>query len=1078
MGLSLLLPLLKINFWQQGAENNQAIRVLRAVSVGDEYMNNIVITANSSSWNFQNMYPLVYWLVSLVFFFVLVRTLFIIRMLLKKYPVQQIEEVTFVNTSDDSTPFSFFKYIFWNSSIDMSTVTGKQIFKHEVAHIQEKHTYDKLFVNILLIFCWCNPFFWLYRKELNMIHEFIADKKAVEDSDTAAFAAMILQTAYPKQRFELTNNFFYSPIKRRLLMLTKIDNPRVSYFVRVMALPLVVLVFAAFTFKAKTNASVYHGKKITVVIDAGHGGQDLGAKSIDGIYEKNFTLAIAKKVKELNISNDIEIVLTRENDITQTPQQKLDIAESKQADLLISFHCDAQPVNTVNKKSGLSIYISKDNERMTPQSKLLASSVIESFKLNYSLPVNETLGQRYITANLLKENSFPAIIIQTGFITTPADLAYLKTPAAKETIAKNVLAAIKKFANSQLEQNNILNNTLINDTLPTSIFINAKHSDTNYTKSNDFKNKALVIVDSKEIGNVGINYIDQSNEKFSTAVVYNRAEAQKIYGPKGKYGVIKLTKRDAVFVTADTVFFDEKTRSIKLSGSDINLKGDYSDALIYLENKIITADQLKAVDPKKIDHISVLQGDKLNDVTDAKGKKSVIYISLKANDLPEVTIKSKIQTQPLYVIDGVVKDKSFNLTEINKNDILSIDILKDDAAIKQYGDKGKDGVIIIKTKNPNKANSFSTAQTADIEAEKTLQKKKLAEQENKVKLDLEARTVKGKKISDGEMAALKLQLASIEKQKKAEVDPVEKNVQGRKMTDGELADLMKQKILIEQLSKAKADDLAARNIQGRKMTDKELANLKQNLQLEQQNKAKANDLAEITVEGKKLSDQQIQELKQRKLLQEQQAKAEQDNKIFIKMEVSPKFTGGDEAWRKYLQENLNANTPVDEGWKAGKYTVIVKFIVHTDGTVTDVTTENYKGSKTANECIRVIKNAPKWIPAIQNGRNVNAYKKQPITFLIEEAEEKIKSEASNIFSVPLKVHLMNDGKVNTYNMVGNGTFTVKSGSLYFLNGKIISNPQNIPSSSVIAMESYDEASGQKYFGDKGKYGVLLLKTKS
>ena len=225
MSLSLLLPFLKINIWQPDSTQNQAIRVLQAVSAGDEYMSNIVITAQKSNLSFEQLYIIVYWLVSITFFFVMIRTLYLIRTLLKKYPVQQIEQVSFVNTNDDSTPFSFLKYIFWNSSIDINTTTGRQIFKHEVAHIQEKHTYDKLFVNIALIFCWCNPFFWLYRKELNMIHEFIADKKAVKNSDTAAFAAMILQAAYPKQQFNLTNNFFYSPIKRRLMMLTKMDNP-------------------------------------------------------------------------------------------------------------------------------------------------------------------------------------------------------------------------------------------------------------------------------------------------------------------------------------------------------------------------------------------------------------------------------------------------------------------------------------------------------------------------------------------------------------------------------------------------------------------------------------------------------------------------------------------------------------------------------------------------------------------------------------------------------------------------------------------------------------------------------------
>ena len=250
--VSLSLPLLKVDLLQQGDQHSQVIKALQVVSAGDDYMNNMVITANKDSWSFQQLYPLIYWIASIIFFISLLQTFFAIRALLKKYPVRPIDDISFVNTNDKSTPFSFFRYIFWNANIDMQSTTGKQIFKHEMAHIRERHSHDKLFINLILCFFWCNPFFWFYRKELNMIHEFIADKKAVEDNDTAAFAAMILLVSYPQHRFPLTNNFFYSPIKRRLFMLTKTKNPRLSYIARIMVLPLAALIFIAFTFKVKS----------------------------------------------------------------------------------------------------------------------------------------------------------------------------------------------------------------------------------------------------------------------------------------------------------------------------------------------------------------------------------------------------------------------------------------------------------------------------------------------------------------------------------------------------------------------------------------------------------------------------------------------------------------------------------------------------------------------------------------------------------------------------------------------------------------------------------------------------------
>jgi hypothetical protein len=520
--LSLLLPLIKINFWQQNETTSTGvIQVLQAVSSSDEYMDTIIVAAKSNRFNTAQLYPFAYLLVSIVFIFIFLHGLYIIFRLLKKYPQQIINSISFVNTDDKRTPFSFLKYIFWNNSIDIETTTGQQIFKHELAHVQEKHSHDKLFINIILIFFWCNPFYWLIRKELNMIHEFIADKKAVEDSDTAAFAAMILQATYPQHRFQLTNNFFYSPIKRRLLMLTKNKNPKVNYFGRIMVLPLAVLIFTAFTFK----------------INKGH---------------KNDTVPVAK---------------------------------------------------------------------------------------NYY-------------AN--KKQSF-------------------------------------------------------NDTVPFSIFINAKHSDTNYFKTDDFKSKALIIVDGKEIGNFGMNYIDKSNAQYNSLITYNPKEAKKLYGEKGKYGVIKLTIKDVVSITADSLFVDAKNNSIKVSGHKTVIKGDLSNTLIYIDGKISTPAELEAIPASKISSVDILKGDKLDDIIDAKGKTAMINVQLKPVDLPEIIIHSK-KTNPLYIIDGKESTKE-NLDKVNPERIEDVRVIKESTSLQVYGEKGRNGVVIVNLK-PEKLPPFIKKMTS------------------------------------------------------------------------------------------------------------------------------------------------------------------------------------------------------------------------------------------------------------------------------------------------------------------------------------------------------------------------------
>ncbi|MGN6400833.1 MAG: M56 family metallopeptidase, partial [Flavisolibacter sp.] len=275
VGLSLTLPLMQIAFYHYSEAPNQAIKLLRVVASADDYMETIYIRQHQSVTTTQ-WFGLAYLAVSVLLLSTLIVSVVKIYFIVKTHRIQFVNSIKFVSTQEQGTPFSFFRYIFWNDKIDIHSATGQQIFQHELVHVKEAHTFDKLLLQIILIFFWCNPFFWLIRKELQMIHEFIADKKAVQQHDTANLAAMILQASYPHQFSQITNPFFQSSIKRRLLMLTKIQNPRISYLSRILALPLIAFVVFAFSFKTKNASVIPLEEPITVVIDAGHGKQPNG----------------------------------------------------------------------------------------------------------------------------------------------------------------------------------------------------------------------------------------------------------------------------------------------------------------------------------------------------------------------------------------------------------------------------------------------------------------------------------------------------------------------------------------------------------------------------------------------------------------------------------------------------------------------------------------------------------------------------------------------------------------------------------------------------------------------------------
>jgi protein TonB len=114
------------------------------------------------------------------------------------------------------------------------------------------------------------------------------------------------------------------------------------------------------------------------------------------------------------------------------------------------------------------------------------------------------------------------------------------------------------------------------------------------------------------------------------------------------------------------------------------------------------------------------------------------------------------------------------------------------------------------------------------------------------------------------------------------------------------------------------------------------------------------------------------------------AATEDYDKEFKTVQIQAKFPGGDGEWRKYLERSLNRDLPVENGAPPGNYTVVVSFLVDKDGSISEVKAENAPGYGTAEEAIRVIRKGPKWIPAVQNGRNVIYRQRQSITFQVAE----------------------------------------------------------------------------------------------
>ena len=106
------------------------------------------------------------------------------------------------------------------------------------------------------------------------------------------------------------------------------------------------------------------------------------------------------------------------------------------------------------------------------------------------------------------------------------------------------------------------------------------------------------------------------------------------------------------------------------------------------------------------------------------------------------------------------------------------------------------------------------------------------------------------------------------------------------------------------------------------------------------------------------------------------------DEIFTKVEIESSYPGGTGAWMRYLNKTFRYPQEAQDDGVQG--TIVVQFIVDKEGNVSEV--EAVSGPSTGGlreEAIRVIKKSGKWEPAVQNGRKVKSYKKQPITFKLE-----------------------------------------------------------------------------------------------
>jgi TonB-dependent SusC/RagA subfamily outer membrane receptor len=687
--VSWIVPLIKI-FWQQERSGVRQVDLLNVVAVNNSEME-AMVTSQQHSLDWVSLLPHLYVGISVFLAVAMLVSLYRIYKIYTTHECSNLQQFYLVMTRVKGTPFSFFSYIFWNAEIDIQTPAGKQILQHELTHVTQYHTIDKIVIQLNLIAGWFNPFFWLLKKELDMIHEFIADKKSVEHGDAASFAQMLLTTAYPGQQFPLTNPFFFSPIKRRLKMLTNTKNPTFNYLRRLVVLPLLAVVVLLFAFRVKenNNAVAPLSKTYTVVLNPGHGGIDKGAIASDGTTESQLSLEIVRQMQALNKNEKIKLVLTRNTDVFQSVVAVSEFANAQSPDLFVSIHLNNAEGTSANKTKyeGAEIYMAaKDKAVDYDANYKLANNLAATFQ-EIGTPFNG-VKTRNKGIWVLQAVQCPSALIEAGYLSNYKELAKIKDADYQKKLAASILRGIENYLIDQekgasIEVKDTTKKVMIVQGYkisPEDTLIASKGNNKSVVIKMDAAGgtgnaqKPLFILDGEVISESVMKVIDPT--KIESINILKDASAVAVFGEKGKGGVVQITTKEG------------KNNDAPATGR-IVVRGMPLDNSRTLDERVLIISDTVQLNGKTV----LFKSNNLKDVQfmeknlEEAGKKSGITFSGSPSG----------STPALILIDGEKKTKK-ELDALSPDQIKSVQVLKGDALIKEYGPEAKDGVIKITTK--------------------------------------------------------------------------------------------------------------------------------------------------------------------------------------------------------------------------------------------------------------------------------------------------------------------------------------------------------------------------------------------
>ena len=652
--LSCLLPLVEVSVKQE-TEVHQTMLTLEQLLMMADAVNatEAGARAETATVTWIQVALLVY-LAGIVFFaFRNVYSLVRLLMLLKSGKKEDIgsylpgrkERVTLIVHNCDIAPFSWMGYIVISRK-DLEE-NGREILIHELAHIHNRHSWDLLVADVCIFFQWFNPASWLLKQELQNIHEFEADETVIKEGvDAKQYQLLLIKKAVGTRLYSMANSFNHSKLKKRItMMLKEKSNPwaRLKYLY---VLPLAAIAVTAF---ARPEIS----EKM----------EEISAVKVNDL---------AEIVQEKVLQDTVKVSKDEKKDALVVTGVK-----SKEEEEIVIFEVVEQMPEYPGGMSALQKYLSEK----------IAGS-----------PMKGKAGGRVMVGFTVAE---------TGKI---KDVRVLQSDEASlNQEAERIVSEMPDWIPGKQRGRPV----------PVKYTVPIRFGNIRFAENK----QPLIFADGKEISMDAMEKLDPSTiESFS---VLKDSASIKVYGKRGANGVIlvntqrgsktkiqnkeisfsqKTTSTDAVpdFPVSGTVVDEQGRPKAGVSiivpntnhGTITDINGHFSLKAMKDGNLWFSFIGYKPVKASVSSTMNIRMEQEVVDLfPELSGSVKNGNSGFKVNN--GVTVHGIKGEEPLVIIDGKEAMEKDALSKLAPDHIKSISVLKDKSAQVVYGDKGKNGVIIV-----------------------------------------------------------------------------------------------------------------------------------------------------------------------------------------------------------------------------------------------------------------------------------------------------------------------------------------------------------------------------------------------